>query len=150
MTEVIIGSEIESHINILDLRDVWKDRSVDEVREFIKFKGCKMLELDWYYNFSAETLERINEAIELAVKYDIYDIARLHLYLKDRWTVFIAVPRNFIVILEDGMVRISTKDLAREKKLAISYMERNIAKASFSRTPPSRVKLIPKYSATDL
>lgn len=131
MTEIIIGSEVEGKIKILDLRDIWTEkedvlRPVHEVSEFIEFKGCKMVEIGWHDEFSKETFDRLTEVSELSEKNDIYDIAH---FTKEDWKIYVAVPRDYIVILGKHMYKVSPKRLESSKELAVSYVKaRDIGK----------------------
>ncbi len=118
MSEIIIGGLIEGKIKILDLRDIWRQRRVIEVREFIEFKGCKMVEVGWHDEFSTETLDRLTEVINLSTHNDIYDIAH---FIKEDWRIYIAVPRDYVVILDKGMGRVNLKYLGRELEIARYY-----------------------------
>ena len=123
MTEVIIGSKIGNDVKILDFQKIWEDRMHDEVKESLESKGCKMLEIGWSYDFSEETLERINEAIELSERYDIYDItsAPFDVTIRD----YIAVPRDYTVVLAEWMYGVSLKHLTSMKEQAKEHLKAN-------------------------
>lgn len=125
MKKVIVGSEIESNIEILNLQDIWEDNEyLEDVKELLKTKGCKFAVIEWepwcLEAHARDTLEKINEVIEWAEDYDIYKVSNVQ---DEDWSFLVAVPRDCVVILGEDMNKVRPKGLSNAKKTVFEYLE---------------------------
>jgi hypothetical protein len=67
-----------------------------------------------------DTLAKINEVIVWSEKWDIYKASNVQ---DEDWSFLVAVPRDYIVILEEYMNKVPSKGLSDAKEIVIGYLE---------------------------
>ena len=109
MSKIIIGEdEVES--GILDYKII----------EFIESIGGAKFEIEWCSDSPQILLEKLDKAIDLSAKQNIY---QLWDDIQDGSCVWVSVPRECDVVLGEGMRTVSKEKLMYERMRVINSME---------------------------